>query len=119
MDVELVRHRPTRITAALANKITSAIPNRLAYFDSQNFDMYPIVIRPVLMALISEPARNRIIFSWATNSVGFTLQSKSQLNLTTAAAWVDSTNVPAVVNSRFTVTNIITGAAQFYRLRKP
>jgi hypothetical protein len=46
MDVELVRHRPTRITAALANKITSAIPNRLAYFDSQNLDMYPIVIRP-------------------------------------------------------------------------
>jgi hypothetical protein len=112
-----VRHRPTRITAALANKITSAIPNRLAYFDSQNFDMYPIVIRPVLMALISEPARNQIIFSWATNSVGFTLQSKSQL--TAAAAWVDSTVAPAVVNSRFTVTNIITGAAQFYRLRKP
>ena len=38
-----VRHRANRITAAMASTITGAIPNRLAYFDARNFDMYPIV----------------------------------------------------------------------------
>src|SRR5262245_16906527 len=38
-----VRHRANRISTALFNTITSTIPNRLAYFDRQNFNMYPIV----------------------------------------------------------------------------
>ena len=38
-----VRHRPHRISATLSNTIAVTIPNRLAYFDSQNFAMYPIV----------------------------------------------------------------------------
>lgn len=38
-----VRHRRARISDALANAILLAIPNRLQYFDSQAFNMYPIV----------------------------------------------------------------------------
>jgi predicted outer membrane repeat protein len=37
-----VRYRQNRITPALANTIIAAIPNRLAYFDQRNFDLYPI-----------------------------------------------------------------------------
>ena len=37
-----VRHRSDRITAFLAGVITDAIPARLAYFDAQGFNMYPL-----------------------------------------------------------------------------
>ena len=37
-----VRYRPDRISQSLANIILSTIPNRLAYFDAQSFDMHPI-----------------------------------------------------------------------------
>ena len=42
-----VRYRRDRISDSLANQITSAIPNRLTYFDSQNFNLYPVVPAPV------------------------------------------------------------------------
>jgi hypothetical protein len=41
-----VRYRRDRISDSLANQITAAIPNRLAYFDAQNFNLYPIVAAP-------------------------------------------------------------------------
>ncbi len=37
-----VRYRSDRISQSLANIILNTIPNRLAYFDAQSFDMYPI-----------------------------------------------------------------------------
>ena len=37
-----VKYRPDRISPALKKTIESAIPNRIKYFDSQNFNMYPI-----------------------------------------------------------------------------
>ena len=37
-----VRYRSSRISAALADTILQAIPNRVAYFDAQNFDVHPI-----------------------------------------------------------------------------
>jgi hypothetical protein len=37
-----VRHRPERITVALANTITSTIPNRIAYFDGLTLDLAPV-----------------------------------------------------------------------------
>jgi hypothetical protein len=112
-----VRHRPARITAELANTITAAIPNRLAYFDHQNFNLYPLIPGPLLTAAVAGTAGEQVILSWPTNAVGFALQSKRQL--TAAEPWVNSPNAPSVVNSRFVVTNQITDAARFYRLRKP
>lgn len=41
-----VRHRAERISPSLANTITNTIPNRLAYFDAQGFDLYPITALP-------------------------------------------------------------------------
>ena len=37
-----VRYRSDRISSELKDTIESAIPNRLNYFDQQNFNMYPI-----------------------------------------------------------------------------
>jgi hypothetical protein len=37
-----VRYRSDRISSSLENIILQTIPNRIAYFDSQNFNMYPI-----------------------------------------------------------------------------
>ncbi len=37
-----VRYRSDRIPAELANTIWRTIPNRIAYFDAQNFAMFPI-----------------------------------------------------------------------------
>ena len=37
-----VKYRPDRISPALKKTIENAIPNRIKYFDSQNFNMYPI-----------------------------------------------------------------------------
>src|SRR6185503_11727901 len=38
-----VRYRGSRISLSLSNTIATTIPNRLAYFDSLNLEMYPIV----------------------------------------------------------------------------
>jgi hypothetical protein len=37
-----VRYRSTQISQALADTINATIPHRIAYFDDQAFDMYPI-----------------------------------------------------------------------------
>jgi len=37
-----IRYRSDRISTELVNTIKRAIPNRIAYFDKQDFDMYPI-----------------------------------------------------------------------------
>ena len=37
-----IRYRSERITSELRDSIESAIPNRIKYFDTQNFNMYPI-----------------------------------------------------------------------------
>ena len=40
-----VRYRLDRVSKEHAEKVLKAIPNRLKFFDEQNFDMYPIVPR--------------------------------------------------------------------------
>ena len=40
-----LRYRTDRISESDVNKILKAIPNRIKYFDEQEFDMYPIVPR--------------------------------------------------------------------------
>lgn len=37
-----IRYRPDRISQSLADTILQTIPNRIAYFDNQSFNMYPI-----------------------------------------------------------------------------
>lgn len=37
-----IRYRSDRISATLKNTVLETVPNRIKYFDSQNFKMYPI-----------------------------------------------------------------------------
>ena len=41
-----LRHRPDRVSENIKNIIAATIPNRLNYFDNQNFDLYPVVPVP-------------------------------------------------------------------------
>ena len=68
------------------------------------------------VSLSSRFSGNTLILSWPTNPDGFTLQSTT--NLSPTVPWIDSTNAPAVIGVQFTVTNTISGPAQFFRLRK-
>jgi hypothetical protein len=69
---------------------------------------------PPLLTLIHYGAN--IVLTWPTNAVGFTLQSTT--NLHSPAAWVTNSPAPVVINGQNTVTNPISGAQQFYRLRQ-
>jgi hypothetical protein len=59
---------------------------------------------------------NQIIASWATNFVGFILQTST--NVSAPENWLNDSNVPALVNGRFEVTNALSESSKFYRLKK-
>jgi uncharacterized repeat protein (TIGR03803 family) len=54
------------------------------------------------------------ILTWPTNSVGFTLQSATNLDGT--GMWSPVAAVPVVIKGENTVTNSVSGSPQFYRL---
>ena len=58
-----------------------------------------------------------MVLCWPTNATGFPLQSMP--DLTPPVTWLDVTNPPTVLGRLFTVTNLISGGAEFFRLRKP
>ena len=68
------------------------------------------------VALRARTSGNELILSWLTSTAGLKLQST--LDLTAPVTWIDSTNPSAVLGVQFTVTNTLTGRAQFYRLKK-
>ena len=74
-----------------------------------------LVVPPVSLQV--RPSGNGLILAWPAEVLGFTLQSTP--SLTPPVTWTDSLDMPAVVGAQFTVTNPITGSAQFYRLCKP
>ena len=63
------------------------------------------------------PSTESMIVSWPTNATGFTLQSTP--SLTPPVTWNDVTNQPTVLGGLITVTNPISSAAEFFRLRMP
>jgi hypothetical protein len=58
---------------------------------------------------------SKVVLSWATNAVGFVLQSQIALGGT----WSAVTNVPVVIGNQFFVTNAATADTAFYRLFLP
>lgn len=66
-----IRYRSDRISANLANTITQAIPQRIAYFDSQQLDLYPLV-RPQLTVQRNAPDSLRIF--WPSDSKNWRLE---------------------------------------------
>jgi hypothetical protein len=56
-----------------------------------------------------------IVLSWATNRVGFSLQSATNLN---TANWVAVTNTPAIVGTNYSVTLSAAQRVQFFSLKR-
>lgn len=48
------RHRKDRITTTLASTIERSIPNRIVYFDQQNFNLYPFLTVPAAIAAVTD-----------------------------------------------------------------
>jgi len=71
---------------------------------------------PLPPFLDARPGGNELILSWSTNTAGFTLQSTP--HLIPPVLWNNSTNLPAIVGGKWTVTNTFSRTVQFYRLRK-
>lgn len=61
-------------------------------------------------------AGSDVVLTWPTNAPGFLLQSTT--NLSSPAIWNTVHSEPVVVGGQNTVTNLISGAQQFYRLRQ-
>ena len=77
----------------------------------------PILAVTVIPAGSGGAAPKSIILRWpATNGV-FTLQSAT--NIAAPLVWAKASLAPVVVNGQNTVTNLISGAQQFFRLANP
>lgn len=71
--------------------------------------------RPRLNAL---PAGgNNLVLDWTTAAPGFLLEATNRIP-SVPATWPRLTNVPAVVNGRYQVSNSLSGSSQSYRLKK-
>jgi hypothetical protein len=62
------------------------------------------------------PSGTNVILTWPTNAVGFTLQSTT--NLSSPAVWSTNSPAPVVIGGQNVITNPISGAQQYYRLRQ-
>ena len=69
---------------------------------------------PPLLTLI--PSGAKVILTWPTNAVGFTLQSTT--NLGSPVMWSTNSPAPVVIGGQNVVTNPITGPQQFFRLKQ-
>jgi hypothetical protein len=80
----------------------------------------PAVVIPPVLTVKANPGGaatqppNSIILTWPTNSSGFTLESATTLLPLTI--WTPVANPPVVINGQYTVTNISSGAQQFFQL---
>jgi hypothetical protein len=72
-----------------------------------------VALPPVLR---SEIVGTNIVLSWPSSAQGFTLQSTTIL--ADPDSWTTLTNVPVIMDQRYTVTNAISGAIRFYRLKQ-
>jgi sugar lactone lactonase YvrE len=73
-----------------------------------------MVAAPLLHAQVFE---NSFILSWPAWATGYALETSTSLKGT--SSWAPVTNVPAIVDSQYTVTNAVSGGSRFYRLRSP
>jgi hypothetical protein len=72
-----------------------------------------VVVPPSLQA---QAYGGNVVVTWPVSANGYALESST--SLTGTNAWVAVTNVPAIVNSQYTVTNTMSAGSQFYRLNK-
>ncbi len=82
---------------------------------SGNGTVFSLTLPPVSSPQLTLiPSGRYVILTWPTNATGFTLQSTT--NLVSPAVWTTNSPAPVVVNGQNTVTNLISGAQQFFRL---
>ena len=72
--------------------------------------------RPRLNALPA--AGNNLVLDWTTAAPGYLLEVTNRIP-SVPTPWPGLTNIPAVVNGRYQVTNSLSGSNQFHRLRRP
>jgi hypothetical protein len=70
-----VNYRSDRISSSLAATISQTIPNRIAYFDNQSFNLYPLVSLPIAGDVNNDGLVNRL--DAAQFAVNFGRQSGS------------------------------------------
>jgi uncharacterized repeat protein (TIGR03803 family) len=74
--------------------------------------IFSILLPPQLTMTRS---RGNVILTWPTNYAGFILQSTTNLG---SPVWTTNSPAPLVVDGHNTVTNPISGAQQFFRLKQ-
>ena len=67
-------------------------------------------------SLVAAKLGTNIVLNWPSNTVGFTLQWSTNLG---SMNWSNATPLPVLVNGQYAVTNNMTNAFKFYRLKKP
>jgi probable HAF family extracellular repeat protein len=70
-----------------------------------------VTLPPTLQIQLSG---TNVVVTWPLSAAGFVLETTDKL--TTTDSWTTVTNVPAIVNFQYTVTNQISGSSRFYRL---
>jgi hypothetical protein len=87
--------------------VTNQISGKSSYY------RLAIIATPALQAQVSG---KNFILSWPASATGYGLETST--NLADANSWIAVTNTPATVNQQSVVTNQISGAARFYRLKQ-
>lgn len=73
--------------------------------------------QPVVPSISISKQGTNVVLSWPTSAMGYILMSST--NLGSSAVWITNSPLPVVVNGQNTVTNPISGARKFFRLRHP
>ena len=77
-------------------------------------DVYRIWTTTPLLRIQRDAGRN-VVLLWGTNLTGFTLDAKTNLN---TVGWNVVSPAPVVRGTNYVVTNTVSGAQRFYRLRR-
>jgi len=109
----------TSAAASLASQPDIVLPSNifthvLPAFSVTTFTGQAEQVSPPMLTL--QKAAAGIAISWTTNSVGFALESSTNI---ASSIWQPVSALPAVVGDQNVVTNSISNQANFYRLRKP
>ncbi|MBI2928433.1 MAG: SBBP repeat-containing protein [Verrucomicrobia bacterium] len=82
-------------------------------------DAYVVKLTPAVEPPPLKVARsgNNILMTWPTNFTGFVLESADPLSA--PVSWKPVTAQPLVISGQYTVIQKTSGAAQFFRLRRP
>jgi hypothetical protein len=104
---------PPRVQDAFAIAGTQPIPTvELIALDVLGYAR--VIPPPPSLSLLR--SGNNVVLAWPTSFAGFTLQSAT--NSIAAPSWATVTNLPAIANGLYMVTNATAGPLKFYRLVK-